>query len=322
RLTDTSGASAVLTPDGAGILRALPVDRRVGKRWAQAVIADPAAAEGVDLAQVKRLDVIGDSSDGRLWILDVAAAPASLAEVPERRLPLVSLGSLRVTEGDARGTSTARLPFTVTGEVTQPAQLLVGIVDQTRRGGRTRLRLDLAPGQTGGSIRYEYTGNTVDDFPRRTTSYAAFPVRGAMTDRYDGQVHLIDDDPAPRLRVRVPQRVQEGGTIGVRIDLSAATGFDSFLTVRAIRGTGAGRRLAVGDLPSAWLRRHFITPDQPARPLHRSEFFLFERLRAGERSGSVTIPVRADGVRESTERLTLRIQLDRQRVVRTVRVVD
>ena len=319
RLTDASGASAVLLPGEDGIVRALPVDRGVARRWAQAVVADPAAAEGVDLTQVSRVDVIGDSSDGRLWILDVAAAPPSLAEVPERRLPVVSLGSLRVLEGDERRTSTARLPFTVAGEVTQPAQLLVGIVDQTRRG-QTRLRLDLAPGQTEGSIRYEYTGNTVDDFPRRTTSYAAFPVRGAMTDRYDGQVSLIDDDPAPRLRVRVPKQVEEGETIKVRLDLSAASGFDTFVSVRAVRG--AGRPLAVGDLPRSWLERHFIAPDKPGRPLYRSELFLSERLHPGEQRGTVTIPVRVDGVREGTERVTLRIQLNRKRELRTVRVVD
>ncbi len=101
RLTDTSGATAEITPEGDGILRALPLDRFVGKRWAQAVVADPgAAAAGIDLTQVARLDVVGDSPDGRLWILDVAAAPFALAAVPELRLPLVSLGSLRITEGD------------------------------------------------------------------------------------------------------------------------------------------------------------------------------------------------------------------------------
>ena len=67
------------------------MDRRVGKRWAQSVIADPADAAGIDASQVVRLDVIGDSADGRLWILDVAAAPDALVSVPDERLPLVSM---------------------------------------------------------------------------------------------------------------------------------------------------------------------------------------------------------------------------------------
>ncbi len=322
RLTDAAGDSAVITPEGDGIVRALPVDRRVGKRWAQAVVADPSGVTGIDLARVVRLDVIGDSADGRVWILDVAAAPDTLAAPPERRLPLVSLGSATVTEGDSRGTSVARLPFTVTGGSTRPAQLTVGILDQSARRSRDRLRLDLAPGQTEGTIRYEYTGNTVDDAARRRVSYAAFPVRGAMTDRYDGQITLLDDDPSPRLRLQTPKRVAEGGSITVRATLSEGTGYDSWISMQVARGSGDGHRLAVGDVPGRWLDAHYVEGAEPGQPLHRAGLYLYDRLRAGDRSATLQMPVRADGVREGTERVTLRIQLNRKRVTRTVRVVD
>ena len=322
RLTDAAGDSAVITPEGDGIVRALPVDRRVGKRWAQAVVADPGAAAGIDLAQVVRLDVIGDSSDGRVWILDVAAAPDTLAALPERRLPLVSLGSVAVVEGDSPGTSVARLPFTVTGGSTRPAQLTVGILDQSARRSRDRLRLDLAPGQTEGSIRYEFTGNTVDDAARRRVSYAAFAVRGAMTDTYDGQITLRDDDPSPRIRVRTPRRVEEGGSIRVRATLSEATGYDSFVGVEVIRGSGNGPRLTVGDVPERWLQAHHVEESDPGRPLHRAGLFLFDRMRAGGRTATLQVPVRADRTREGTERVTFRIRVNRKQVTRTVRVVD
>ncbi len=322
RLTDANGDSAVITPEGDGIVRALPVDRRVGKRWAQSVIADPAAAAGIDTSQVVRLDVIGDSSDGRLWILDVAAAPDSLASVPEARLPLVSMGSLTIAEGDGPGTSVARVPFTISGEVTRPAELTVGILDEASRRGRTRLRVDLAPGQTEGYLRYEYTGNEVDDYPRRSTGFYAFPVSGVMTDKYDGRVTLLDDDPAPRLRVRTPRRVGEGDTIRVKVALTADTGYDSFVSVQAVRGRGPGHRLAVGDLPAAWRQRHFIESDDPDDPLHRAGLYLYDRLRPGERSGEVTIPIRADSLREGAERVSFRIYFNRERLTRTIRVVD
>ena len=322
RLTDAGGDSAVITPEGDGIVRALPVDRRVGKRWAQAVVADPGAATGIDLAQVVRLDVIGDSSDGRVWILDVAAAPATLAAPPERRLPLLSLGSATVAEGDSRGTSVARLPFTVTGGSTRPSQLTVGILDQSDRRSRDRLRLDLAPGQTEGSIRYEYTGNTVDDEARRRISYAAFAVRGAMTDKYDGQLTLLDDDPAPRLRVRTPKRVAEGSAITIRATLSKLTGYDSWLGLQVVRGSGSGPRLAVGDLPARWLEAHYVKDTGAGQPLHRAGLYLYDRMRAGDGSVTLRVPVRADRVREGTERVTFSIRFNRTKVTRTVRVVD
>ena len=322
RLTDASGASVEISPEGDGIVRALPVDRFVGKRWAQAVIADPGTAEGIDLTQVVRLDVVGDSSDGRLWVLDVAAAPDVLAAVPSRRLPLVSLGSLRVPEGDAEGTSTARLPFTITGAVTRPAQLVVGIVDQTQRRGRTRLRVDLAPGQTEGSIRYEYSGNTVADYPRRLTSYAAFAVEGVMTDSYDGQVRLIDDDPVPRLRVRTARRVAEGSAVRVRIALTHETGYESWYGVQVVRGEGPGRPLKVGDVPKRWVEMHYGAFEDPDLPLHRAGLGLYDQLPAGRPTAVVTIPIRDDSVREGVERLTLKTTWGRQRVVRTIRIVD
>ena len=320
RLTDVNGDSAVVTPEDEGIVRALPSDRRVAKRWAQAVLADPGGATGIDLAQVARIDVIGDSSDGRLWILDVAAAPDALAPVPERRLPLVSLTSLSVPEGDDRGTSVARLPFTVTGTVDRPAQLTVGVFDWSAPRARQRLRLDLAPGQTEGTLRYEYTGNTVDDRLRRT-SFTAFAVRGAMTDRYDGQVTLVDDDPVPRIRVTTAGRVQEGHDLRVGVSLSAATGYDSWLGVRAVRGP-RGPRLSVGDVPARWLEHHFGETDDPEQPLHRAGFFLFDRIRAGDRGTTLSMPVRADARSEGTEWVTLEIRVNRHRVIRTIRVVD
>ena len=166
RLTDASGASAVHHARGrrdrAG---RCPSTGRVGKRWAQAVIADPGAAAGIDLTQVVRLDVIGDSSDGRLWILDVAAAPDTLAAVPERRLPA---GQPRLAHGRrGRRAGHLRRPAAVHGDrradPSRPARRSASSTSPPGAGAN-RLRLDLAPGQTEGSIRYEYTGNTVDDY--------------------------------------------------------------------------------------------------------------------------------------------------------------
>jgi len=322
RLTDVDGASATVTPEGDGIVRALPLDRYVGKRWAQTVVADPAATTGVDLTRVARVDVVGDSSDGRLWILDVASAPAALAAVPERRLPLVSLGTLRIDEGDDPRTSVARVPFTVTGPVTRSAQLTVGVFDWSAPRARQRLRVDLAPGQTEGSIRYEYAGNTVDDRGSRRTDFTAFAVRGAMTDVYAGSLLLRDDDPAPRVRVATARRVEEGDAVRVGVSLSKGTGYDSYVVARVVRGSGTGRRLAVGDLPERWRDRHYLKSEDPGLPLHRAGVYLWDRMRAGDRRAALSIPIRTDGLREGVERVTLRIQVNRTRVVRTIRVVD
>ena len=53
------------------------------------------------MSAISRIDLVGDSADGRLWILDVAAAPAVPVAEPAQRMPTVSLGSLRVADDDA-----------------------------------------------------------------------------------------------------------------------------------------------------------------------------------------------------------------------------
>ncbi len=321
RLTDAAGDSAVVTPEGDGIVRALPVDRRVGKRWAQAVVADPDDATGLDLSQVTQVDVIGDSSDGHVWVLDMAAAPDTTPAAQDERLPLVSLGQVTVDEGDS-GTSVARLPYTVTGPVTRPAELTVGVVDEAERGSRSRIRLDLAPGQTDGTIRYEYAGNRVDDFPKRRVGYSAYAVEGAMTDDYDGQVVIRDDDPAPDVRVSVPHRVEEGKDIDIAATLSDPVGYDGYLSVQVIRGSGTGTRLTVADVPKRWVEQHYGQSDDPSLALHRAGMYLYDQIRSGDRSGGVVVPTRADGRREGSEHVSFRITLNGSRLTRTVRVVD
>lgn len=323
RLTDGSGASAILTPEGDGLVRALPVDRFVGRRWAQAVIADPADADGIDLSSITRLDLVGDSADGRVWLLDVAAAPASLAAVPGRRMPTVSFGTLRIDEGDEAEPQTARVPFTVQGTLTERASLVVGVVDTMSYRNRERLRVDLAPGQTSGSIAIEYQPNTVDDYRLRTTLLDAHPLDGVMTDAYLGALRIVDDDPRPRVRITTPARVREGKPVTAKVTLSSAAGYDSWYGVRVVRGEGRGTRLAVGDVPARWLKRHGVPSRVAAsKPLHRVGLFLFARIRSGRTTASVSIPTRSDAVREGRERVSLQVLGDGVRTTRTVRVAD
>ncbi len=323
RLTDADGTSATITPAADGLVRALPLDRFVGKRWAQTVVADPADAAGIDLTRIARVDLVGDSEDGHLWVLDLAAAPDTLAAVPERRAPLISMGSVRVPEGDGDGTSTAEVPFTVTGEVTEPAEVLVGVVDNTRRrGGRSEIRLDLAPGQTSGTIPFEYRSNDVDDPGSRLTSVQAYAVSNVMTDRYDGTLRIVDDDPRPKITIRTPRRIAEGDPVTIDVRVDGEAGYPLYVGVQAARPGGGLEPLRVGDVPARWLRRHDVEADDPRLPLHRAGLFFYERLRPGTTQAQLSMPTLRGGGSEGLEAVTLRIGRGRGSVERTVRVVD
>ena len=322
RLTDAEGDSAVVTPADDGLVRALRGDRFVAKRWAQTVIADPADATGIDLTRVTQVDVIGDSEDGRIWVLDLAAAPDTLAPVPDKRVATVSIGSLRVLEGDGNQPATVGVPFTVTGDLTSPAQLLVGVVDSTRRrGGRSEIRLDLAPGQTSGTIPFTYQPNTIDDFKVRYTSLQAHPVRGVMTDVYDGSLRLVDDDPAPKVTVRTPKRVDEGDRITVRVNVEGGASYPMYVGFSVVPTQGGLEPLRVADVPKAWLEERGASTKRARLPLDRSGVFVYDRIRPGGGSVTLSMPTRSDGVDEGVEAVTFMLD-GRRGVRRTVRVVD
>ena len=323
RLTDADGATATVTPADDGLVRALPLDRFVGKRWAQTVLADPQDAAGIDLTRITRIDVVGDSEDGHIWVLDVASAPDTLAPVPDERAPLFSLGSVKVEEGDGPGTVTAEVPFTITGTLTEPAQLKVGTVDYYSRGGGSSFRLDLAPGQTSGTIPIEYEANTADDPGRRITMLQAFPVRGVMTDHYDGTLRIIDDDPAPRVSVSAARRVSEGDPVRIDISLEGESAYPYYVEAQVVRSGDDVEPLRVGDVPTKWLRDHHVSTKHPKRALYRADVFLWTRIRPGGHSAALTIPTLRDGKHEGVEAVTVEIYRGRlDPLKRTVRVVD
>jgi hypothetical protein len=242
--------------------------------------------------------------------------------VPDKRAATVSLGSLRLEEGDGPGTVTAEVPFTVDGTLTEPAELLVGISTGWRPRDREEVRLDLAPGQTSGTIPVDYEANDLDDYGVRITQLAAHPVEGVMTDAYVGLLRVVDDDPRPRFSVTTPKQVDEGDPVTLRVRIEGGASYEMYVGAVVVRGGSDREPLRVGDLPPAWLTRHGVDTSDLRRPLHRAHVFLGRGVRPGADSVTLTLPTRADRVDEGTEVVTFRMDLGRREVRRTVRVVD
>jgi dienelactone hydrolase len=321
RLTDGSGASVVVDPVGGRTLRPLLAAPYLTKLWAQPLLVDATAATGVDLTDVRSVELLAGDPRGRVWVADLAAAPPALAPVPESRLPQVQLGRLRIDEGDPTSgrqqAKVARVPFTITGTLTRPGRFVVLTAGQ-RVGEVERITVDVAPGQTSGFVPVRYVVNDVDDHDA-TTSVAAWPVRGLATDAYLGSFTVVDDDPTPQARVGVPRRVQEGTPITVRVELSEPVGYDllAYLQTRP----GPGRKLTGADVPRRFLRRFAEDPDL-ALPLHRLYVSASDEIPAGRRAATLVIPTRRDGVREGPETVTVRVQAGPTKVRRTITVVD
>lgn len=319
RVTDADGASAELTPEGGSLLPALLRGTNVSKLWAQTIVVDPspASAAGVDVSRIERIDLIGDSSDGRIWVADLAAAPASLAAVPDRRLPTINLSDLRLVEGAGRGTVTAQVPFTVSGDVSRPARFVVVTTGQ-ERGSLQHFAVDLSPGQTSGSIPVDYESDRRDDFPRTITQVATWASREVMTDNYLGELAVLDDDPTPPITVTpVSKTVQEGEPISWSVRLGARVDYDLFVAGKVVRGPKP--ELSGDDVPADWLATHAWNPDEVGA-LHTFNVHIFEQLRSGERTLIVSIPTRSDGAVEGRESITVRFKIDHTAYTRTIHV--
>ncbi len=324
RVTDATGASAELDPEGGTTLPTLPKGRGLTKRLAQALVVDPSGAAGVDLTAITAVDLVSVSGAGRVWLLDVGSWPSALAPVPEKRLPLVEMKRVKIQEGDGPGMVEAEVPFTIVGDLTSRASFTAGVVSFDPRVKPFRLPIDLAPGQTSGSVTITYTANKLDDFPRRAVDVFASPAYGVMTDRYLGGALILDDDPTPTITVRpVDRTITEGEDAAWRIHLSRGLGYDSWLFGMVVARPGQGRPLAASDVPRRWLERHAGEPPSPDTPLHVMKAFVDHQLKSGRTTVDLVLPTRADGVREGRESVSLKLWLpNRQRVVKTIVVRD
>ncbi|KQW48685.1 hypothetical protein ASC77_08080 [Nocardioides sp. Root1257] len=317
RLTDADGASAVLDPVGGDALPALGSAPEVRKLWAQTVVVDPAAA-ALDLTRVVRVDLVGVSSRGRLWVADLSSAPAALAAVPARRLPTIDISRLRVTEGSG-GAKVAEVPFHVNGVLTAPARFVVLTVGQAR-GDLQRFAVDLAPGQTGGTIPVGYVADRRADYRRLVTQVAAWPTRNVMTDRYIGDLTVLDDDPRPVVTVdTVAPRVSEGRPAQWRVSIDRKADLELTVTGRVVHGPG--RPVQVADIASSWTDLH-VGPADPSKPLWSLGAMTYDVLRSGRKEVLVSIPTAKDAAADGPETITLRFRVGRESFRRTVTVLD
>lgn len=306
RLVDADGATAVLTPRHRGRLMGLPGNGILGKLWAQTLRVPLADADGIDLDRVVRIELIGRSGDGHVWVLDAAARASGLPPLPVAGLPRVDLGTRTVTEGSRGSQRTARLPVDVTGAVMQRARVAYQVTNITTGEQDPPSRLVLQPGQTRAWVPVRVESDRRDD-PRITEYWvAAFPRSRAMTGQYVGVLRVRDDDPSPPATFTpVEARVDEGEPLRFRVKLARPVDYfaDYYFSVVA---TDAGRReLSTADVPAQWLRHHGVRPPQRPVPLSKTDLALFAGIPPGRTRATVSVPTIVDGRAEDGEGVAL-----------------
>ena len=311
RLTDASGRSAEPPVRDSGLVRALPGSAEVGlaKLVAQDARVSLRDTSGIlDLRHITRIDLVGRSAQGRVWVLDVAGVPSTgLAAVPARRLPGLTLGSARVTEASDSGRQSVQVPWRLSAPA--PAAGRFTVIQQDPEGGGSPLSVEVAAGQTTGSVAVPYTADDVYSGPPRRTFLQAVAVRNVGISDGDGSAVVVDDEPRPTLKVSAPASVREGDPIQVTVTLSAPVGYEPYLTLGFAKPTSAPRA-TLGDLPRVWARRQLgVGGTKATSPLWGHGWSLGSSFAEGRTSARFTVPTARDGVEEGAERVRLHVRL-------------
>ncbi|WP_030675518.1 hypothetical protein [Streptomyces sp. NRRL B-1347] len=300
---DASGHRAKL-----GQVRAdgLPGTEVTASYWGQElrVPLKAAARAGLDLKQLKALELTSRTGSGKAWLMDAWGWRPGTAEVRPSRLARVDVGQLRVDEGDS-GVRTYRAPVRVTGDGNGKVRLFVPGPNPDKFVAKT---VTVRPGDTSIGVPFKVKGN------KRyggSTAQAVFAktISGAVVGSHHGGVFVREDDPMPKVSVKpVAAKVTEGKPLKWRVSLSEAADVETYVAFRVERVSG-GKELSTKDVDKAWLKRQFGAKPTPVRPLSKVASYPYVGVvvKAGKRSVELSVPTVKDRVREGQESVRLRL---------------
>jgi hypothetical protein len=308
RLQVMLGSGGTLQAGPVVTLSPLPGSTYLSALWAQTIRIDPADYPGgVDLSTVDRVLLRAVSGSGRVWLLDASLRLPGLAPVPDRSLPVVSVGRVVRVEGGPHSSGLALLPFRVTGTVQHRAQFAIA-ADQSTWSETKRPQfatVTVVPGQRTGTIAIRYEADRVDDVPSQIQLVHTVPVHGLVTSGFVGIVDVRDDDAAPRVILRPARRTAHyGDDLVFRLHLSAPVDYYVVNVVRALC-VDRYRPLRTSDVPRRWLRAQVGSAPHDV-PLCRVWRQGFLELPPGSTRSKIVVPTLRHPLHNRAKALTVR----------------
>lgn len=301
--------------------------------WAQTVVVQPDSSPdpaGIDLNDVRTVELVAVSGDGRAWIADVSAAdPRHASDVVAQRAPVASLGAAsRVLEGNpAPGTHadnpTVKVPVNLSRPSNTPVRLAVHMLTITTTGERSRsTTVEVPAGQTSTSIPVPYTRDRRANLLQRST-VSIYPLHDVATGESVSRVEIVDDDPKPRFRLQTRRKViTEGQTATFRLVVDGARDYSSYADLEVRRTRAASRRhpdVSVADIAKSWVREHVGRP-AGRLPLWKAEARTGVEISPSRHVIDLKVPTRKDRTKERAEWLTVTVSVGDRELTTRVQV--
>jgi hypothetical protein len=209
----------------------------------------------LDLSAVTSIELVQQSTAGSLWVLDASVRRLGLAPVPDIQLPSVSLGRLRIEEGDSPAQRIALVPFTVHGDVLEPGSFGVSISQFSFGDTAPAVStvVEISPGDTSGFVEVPFRADNRHGRPLVVQPIAGTGLDDVTMRTYLGRLSVEEDDPFPSIALRAPVRhVNYGEPLRFVVELSQPLAVENFVGLRAVAGP-ADRQLLTDNVPRRWL---------------------------------------------------------------------
>jgi hypothetical protein len=242
---------------------------------------------GISLADVRRVDLVADrTATGSVYVSDLAVSRRAIGRSGPSSLPRLSIADVRIKEGNGslqvmrfRVHLSRRANRTVRVHVDAGTGEFFGV----RNVSKGSKALVFRPGETTKTLALSEHGDTV--FGQGVTFPVVLSVpRDAIVERNVATGTIVEDDPAPKLRIGSADAVESDGVLRfpMRIDADTADGV-------VVLGTVIDGTATVGDdIADTRFVAGFIDP--------------------GSRRGSIDVPLVDDDIAEGTE--TFAVEID------------
>ena len=256
----------------------------------------------VDLNNIVAVLLVTSSSSGRVWVIDIAASQARIQQPVVLNLPVVSIETISVPEGN--GLQTYNLKVVVDRSLGTPGAIWF------QKSQTEGYQIDLAAGASTivTQVPFSWVGDKIYSSSSSSISEAlsVSAMKGVVTGNYIGGFNVVEDDPIPTLTV-VSKNVTaiEGNSLRWQLRLSAPT---AGVELNCYLIPPNGTELSSRDVPSSWIQQSFVTPPSTPVPLSNLSLSAKATFPYGVKTAYLIVPISQDRTAEGKESMACTLQ--------------